>query len=95
MIESKELKKEIRQLRKLKLQCRAGSNERLELEHKIKALKKQLKDLIIIEPNKEKLIKEILELEKDFPKDLIDLNKYTEEQLQKHIEYIKRKRTIK
>ena len=41
----KDLKKEIRALKKLKLQCRAGTKERIDLHRKIKALKKQLIEL--------------------------------------------------
>ncbi len=38
----RDLKREIRQLKKLKLQCRAGSKERIELYRKIKELKLRL-----------------------------------------------------
>ena len=68
---------------------------KLDLEHKIKDLKRQLKELNTPEPEKEKLIAEILKLEPNFPKDLVDLRKYTNEQLQKHIDIVKRKRGIK
>ena len=95
MIEPKEIKAEIRRLRKLKLQCRPGTTERLDLEHKIKDLKKQLSEITAVEPGKEKLIAEILVLEPGFPQDLVNLNKFTEKELQKHIECIKRKRGIK
>jgi phosphate starvation-inducible protein PhoH len=40
----KDLKREIRRLRKIKLACRAGSKERIELHRKIKELKHQLKN---------------------------------------------------
>ena len=90
----KGIKAEIRQLRKLKLQCRPGSVERLDLEHKIKGLKKQLKEILMPEPGKAELIAEILKLEPNFPKDLVNLNKFSAEQLVKHIEYIKRKKNI-
>ena len=43
----KELKREIRQLKKLKLKCRSGSPERIELHRKIKDLKEQLKSIPI------------------------------------------------
>jgi len=55
----KNLKREIRQLKKLKLQCRAGSSERIKLHHKIKGMKIQLaelkkqKNIAPIEPIKE------------------------------------------
>lgn len=41
----KDLKREIRELRKVKLQCKSGSKERIDLHRKIKDLKKQLKIL--------------------------------------------------
>jgi len=41
----KQIKYEIRTLRKLKLQCRAGTVERIKLHRKIKAFKKELKEL--------------------------------------------------
>jgi hypothetical protein len=96
----KDLKKEIRQLRKLKLQCRPGTTERLELEHKIKSLKKQRAEITIAEPGKDKLIAEILRIEaeqniKPRFEDLgIDLHKFTEVELQKHIDIAKRKRGL-
>jgi hypothetical protein len=95
MIEPKEIKAEIRRLRKVKLQCKAGTKERLELGRKIKDLKKQLTEITAVEPGKEKLITEILVLEPGFPQDLVNLNKFTEKELQKHIECIKRKRGIR
>jgi hypothetical protein len=55
----KNLKREIRQLKKLKLQCRTGSKERIELHRKIKGMKLQLielkkqKAIIQTEPIKE------------------------------------------
>jgi hypothetical protein len=39
---AREIKSEIRRLRKIKLQCRAGSKERIDLHRKIKELKQQL-----------------------------------------------------
>ena len=95
MKDPKEIKAEIRRLRKVKLQCKAGTKERLDLEHKIKDLKKQLSEITAVEPGKEKLIAEILVLEPGFPQDLVNLNKFTEKELQKHIECIKRKRGIR
>jgi hypothetical protein len=45
MTNLKNLKREIRELRKLKLKCRAGTKERLFLHRKLIELKKQLKEL--------------------------------------------------
>lgn len=81
----KEVKKEIRRLRKIKLACRSGSTERLNLEHSIKELKKQLKDNSVIEPDKEKLIKQILIKDSLLSKLEIDLNKFSIAELEKHL----------
>jgi hypothetical protein len=95
MTDPKEIKAEIRRLRKLKLQCRPGSAERLDLEHKIKDLKKQRAEITAVEPGKEKLIAEILRLEVEqkitprFEDIGIDLHKFTEKELQKHINRLK------
>jgi len=45
----KDLKREIRALRKLKRDLRAGTPERIEIGRKIKMLKKQLENLKILE----------------------------------------------
>jgi len=59
-----EIKREIRQLKKLKLKCRAGTKERINLGRQIKDLKKQLPDNTTIEPEKIEIIAEILKTEK-------------------------------
>ena len=97
LVDKKEIKREIRKLKKLKLQCRPGTAERLDLEHKIKDLKKKLTEHTEPEPLKEPIIKEILDIEEKYKLTPtfevleIDLNKYTVEQLKKHLECIKRK----
>lgn len=89
MTEPKEIKQEIKRLKKVKLQCRPGSKERISLHRQIKDLKNKLVGINTPEPGKEKLITEILILEPNFPKDLINLNKYTIEQLKIHIDRVK------
>jgi len=91
----KDIKAEIRRLRKLKLQCRPGSVERLDLEHKIKGLKKQLADINTPEPEKAEIIAEILQYEKISIFDEVYYNKFTIKELQKHLDIIKVKRGIK
>jgi len=97
MKDPKEIKAEIRQLRKAKKDLRPGSAERLELGHKIKALKQQLAEIITPEPGKELLIAEILRLEAEqkikptFESLGIILNKFTEKELQKHIDKLIKK----
>ena len=89
-----ELKKEIRKLRKLKNQMKAGSKERIKYHRQWKRLKYELKVLRTVDPEKEPIVKEILKLEPDFIKLKINLYKFTESQLQKHLNIIKRKRGI-
>jgi uncharacterized protein with von Willebrand factor type A (vWA) domain len=95
---NKDIKKEIRALKKLKLQCRPGTAERLDLEHKIKALKKQRAEITAVEPGKDKVIAEILKIEAEqnikprFEDIGIDLHKFTIEQLEYHLKRIKEKR---
>jgi hypothetical protein len=99
----KDLKQEIRKLRKLKLQCRAGSKERIELHRKIKDLKQQLKTIKenqqsfpeCNDSSKVLLIEEIYCLDPLIKTLLMDLNQYTIEQLKKHIECVKRKKGLK
>jgi len=88
----KELKQEVRKLKKLKLQCRAGTPERLELGRQIKELKNKMVVLNIPEPLKEPIIIEILRIEAErktiptFEQLGIDLHKYNLEQLKKHLQ---------
>ncbi|MFH0806023.1 MAG: hypothetical protein V1901_04060 [Patescibacteria group bacterium] len=42
MTNIKDLKRELRELKKIKKECRSGTKERIELHHKIKLLKEQL-----------------------------------------------------
>lgn len=86
--DEKEIKKEIRKLRKLKLQCRARTPERLDLEHKIKELKRQRIEINTPEPEKEKLIIEIKKIDNLFERLEINLNKFTIKELTKHLDLI-------
>ena len=93
----KEIKQEVRKLKKLKLACRAGTPERIDLGRKIKALKKQLPDVSTPEPLKEPIISEILRIEAErksiptFEQLGIDLHKYSIEQLKKHLQKLNKK----
>jgi len=91
----KELKRQIRKLRKLKLQMKSGSKDRIELHRKIKELKNKLAKARGYNPDKEIFVKEIQQLEPIYEKLGINLYKFSVEELQKHIEIIKRKRGIK
>jgi len=86
-----DIKLSIKRLKKLKKDLRPNSKERIEIFRQIKALKKQLANITIPDPAKEKLIAEILRLEPNFPKDLVNLAKFTLEQLRLHIDRVKNK----
>jgi len=86
-----EIKAKIRRYRKLKLKCRSGSSERLDLEHRIKALKKELADLLQIDKEKEPIIKEIMKYDKCSLFDEVYYNKFSLQELKNHLEKIKRR----
>lgn len=84
----KEIKKEIRKFKKLKRQCRAGTKERIDLHRRIKALKRDLYSLNIVDKDKEPIIKEILKIRPAYIELEMNLNKYTKEQLEFHLKRI-------
>lgn len=84
MSDIKEIKREIRELKKLKLKCQPGSKERLDLGHRIKELRGKIIP-VEIEPGKEKLIEEIYTLDPLIKKMEMDLNKFTIKELEYHI----------
>ena len=90
-----DVKLEIKRLKRLKLECRAGSSERITLHRQIKALKEKLAQENIIEPNKLDIIVEIQTLRPEFLQLDIDLNKFTILQLQKHLDRIKANKDIR
>lgn len=90
-INEKDIKQEIRQLKKLKLQCRAGSKERIDLYRQIKDLKDKLTAQNKPEPEKDNLISEILKVDILLGKLEIDLKKFTISELKKHLDIITKK----
>lgn len=89
----KDIKKEIRALRKLKLQCKPGSKERIELHRRIKELKEQTSNVnIVVDEDKEALIAEIQGKDPLYERLGIDLRKFTSAQLSKHLENLKRRK---
>jgi len=97
----KELKQEVRKLKKLKLQCRAGTPERLELGRQIKELKNKMVVLNIPEPLKEPIIAEILRIEAErktvptFKQLGISLQDYSLENLKIHLKKLNTKKGVK
>jgi len=89
----KEIKLEINRLRRLKLKCRSGSKERIELHRQIKGLQSQLEQGNEINKDKEPLIQEILKLDNLMSKLNIDLTKHSMESLQKYLNKLKQRRS--
>ena len=91
-----DIRKDIRSLRKLKLQCRAGTKERIDLHRQILDLKKQLTDPNIPDQDKDPIIAEILKVDTFLNKYAsqldFDLRKFSLDQLKKYLENIKRRK---
>lgn len=88
----KEIKAEIRKLKKLKRGCRAGTPERLELGRQIKDLNKQMEPLLVVDKEKDKVIAEILELDSECKAWGVDLYKHSLVDLQYHLKKLKEKK---
>lgn len=82
----KQLKQEIRRLKKVKLACRSGSKERIKLHRQIKTLKKKLEYQSIKDQEKTLIIKEIIK----FKPHRINLYKFTVKELKYHLNKLKR-----
>jgi uncharacterized coiled-coil DUF342 family protein len=88
----KDIKQDIRKLRKLKKDLKSGSVERLTLHRQIKALQTKLDEIKGFDADKESLVKEIQKLDNDFETLGINLYKFTKEELEKHIQKLKEKK---
>ena len=87
----KDIKQEIRALKKLKLQCKSGTKERIALYREIKELQAKISDLSVVDIDKQKLIDTICKQDNSFNVLGIDLRKFTIEQLQFHLKKISQK----
>lgn len=81
----KQIKQQIRMLRKLKLSCRSGSKERIDLHRKIKALKEKLEYSKIKDAEKTPIIEQILK----FKPYKTNLYKFTVKQLEFHLKRLR------
>lgn len=96
MNDSKEIKQNIRLLRKLKKDIPKQTQERREINAKIRALKKKIKDLElpnVIDIEKERIIAEILKCYNYQGKTYMpqkSLRHFTVEQLQHHLNNLRR-----
>jgi len=96
-LDIKEVKRQIRMLRKIKRDTHKGSDDRHELCRKIRELRKQLTPIQTeVTPEKQALIDEIIEFNKKYKPYLLEIGlnftKYSIEKLKKHLEYLKTKR---
>jgi len=82
----KQIKQEIRRLKKVKLACRSGSVERIKLHRQIKALKKKLSYIKEIDQEKTPIINEIIK----FKPYKSNLYKFTVKELQYHLDRLKK-----
>lgn len=88
-LDSKEIKRQIRMLRKLKKDIRKKTPERRELNEKIRTLKAKLLPVQVeVTPEKSDIIKKILERRPEYAVLGIVLEGYTIEQLKFHYEKI-------
>ena len=90
-LDIRDIKSQIRVLRKIKKNTRKATPERRELSKKIRELKKQLQPIIqeTCDPEKQKIIDEIIVYHKQHDPYMLDIKvnyyQYTIEQLQKHL----------
>jgi uncharacterized protein with von Willebrand factor type A (vWA) domain len=94
-LDNKDIKRQIRMLRKLNRDIKKHTPERREINEKIRALKEQLIPLHIeVTPEKSEIIQKILKKRPEYTILNIELEKYTMEQLIKHYEAILHKPTL-
>ena len=99
-LDFKEIKRQIRALGKCKRNCPKKTEERREINEKLRELKRQLIPIMpeSLTPEKQKLIDEIIAFNTKYRPYLLTIMtltsyiSYSIEQLQKHIEYLKRQR---
>lgn len=85
------IKSELRKIKKIKKNLRKGTDEYKEMKSKMKDLKHQLEEITENNPEKEKLIEEINKHKKEYMVGVIDLRKFTVEELDQHLKRLKRK----
>jgi|SRR3989304_174708 len=87
-LDIKDVRRQLRMLRKIKKDTRKGSEERHELCKKIRDLKKQLIPILTKDPEKEVIINAILLCRPEYSRLDMNLNKHSLEALKKHLQYI-------
>lgn len=86
MYDEKEIKRQVRELRKLKNKSRIKTDLRRDLNGRIRELKKKQKDLYNMTPEKKELIEKIYKARPEYKKIRMDLRKFTIKELRKHWE---------
>jgi len=81
----KNIKKQIRALRKLKKEIPVKTIQRREINKQIRDLRKQLTRFDVTSSEKDELIKQIYMINPDLKRININLNKYTIDQLKYHL----------
>ncbi|GEM_PF-4334991 len=90
MVNEKEIKKVLFQLRKCKRKTKVKSPERREINKRIRELKQKIQ-YDIPDTEKQSLIEEIYKIRPEYKELKINLLKFSTEQLKKHLKLIKRK----
>ena len=90
----RELRKEIKRLRKSINDFKPRSKERKEIKRQIIVLKEQLKNIKQSKDDKRPIIDEILKLDTLMAKINIDLTKHSIEDLQKYLNKLKRIKNV-
>ena len=88
IIDVRETKERIKQLKKLKNQMQVGSSARKSLNKKLREEKTKLEQAVNLTTDKQEMIKRLYLLKPNLKVLRIDLEKFTEEQLQKHLDKI-------
>jgi SAM-dependent MidA family methyltransferase len=91
-LNKKFIKSELRKIKKIKKNLRKGTEEYKEIKIKMKDLKHKLEEITENSPEKEKIIKEINKYKKEYMVGIIDLRKFTIEELDQHLKHLKGKR---
>jgi hypothetical protein len=94
MINEKDLKREIREMKKIKRDCKMKSPLRRKLNKQIRILKEQLNTLYKSNPEKVELIRKVLEAKPELKKLKINHFKFTVVELQKYLDKLNEKREI-
>jgi hypothetical protein len=85
-----EIKRKISEKRKIKKDLKFGSKERLSIGREIKALKERLADSTKPDKEKDKIISQILLLDKVMASIIIDLKKHNIKDLKKYLDKLKK-----